>query len=250
MMQNPFIWHDLMTTDVEAAKTFYGKVVGWTYQDQGPDYQVTLTENHGTGGIMAMPDHLKGMPPFWSGYIYCPDVDATAARVTSLGGMVKREPFDVSGMLRMAVVADPTGAMFNVMQPLSQENAPPARKGAMGTVGWNELHAGDLATAWDFYSALFGWTKGVTMPMGAMGDYQIFQINGEDAGGMMKRQEMLPMPMWLFYFFVDGIDAAVKRITDNGGTIAMGPHQVPGGNWIVSAFDPQGGSFQLLSTTK
>jgi uncharacterized protein len=249
-MQNPFVWHDLMTTDVEGAKTFYGKVVGWTFQEQGPDYQVTLTDNHGTGGIMAMPEHLKGMPPFWSGYIYTPDVDETAAGLKSLGGVVKRAPFDVSGMLRMAVVADPTGAMFNIMQPLSQENAPPARKGAFGTVGWNELHAGDLATAWDFYSALFGWTKGVTMAMGPMGDYQIFQIGGEDTGGMMKRQEMLPMPMWLYYFLVDGIDAAVTRITAAGGTIAMGPHQVPGGQWIVSAFDPQGGNFQLLSTTR
>ena len=249
-MQNPFIWHDLMTTDVEAAKAFYGKVVGWTYQDQGPDYQVTLTDNHGTGGIMAQPDHLKGMPPFWSGYIYCADVDATAAKVKSLGGIIKREPFDISGMLRMAVVADPTGAMFNIMQPLSQDNAPPARKGAVGTVGWNELHAGDLTTARDFYSALFGWTKGVTMPMGAMGDYQIFQINGEDTGGMMKRHAMIPMPMWSYYFRVDGIDAAVTRITGAGGKIAMGPHQVPGGNWIVSAFDPQGGNFNLLSATK
>jgi predicted enzyme related to lactoylglutathione lyase len=67
---------------------------------------------------------------------------------------------------------------------------------------------------------------------------------------MMKRQEMLPMPVWLYYFNVDGIDAAVTRITEAGGKIAMGPHQVPGGQWIVSAFDPQGGSFQLLSATK
>ena len=87
------------------------------------------------------------------------------------------------------------------------------------------------------------------MPMGAMGDYMLYQIGGNDAGGMMKKQEMLPMPMWLYYFNVDGIDAAAARITNAGGSIAMGPHQVPGGQWIVSAVDPQGGSFQLLSAT-
>ena len=249
-MQNPFVWHDLTTTDVEGAKLFYGKVVGWTYEAQGPDYQVTLVDKHGTGGIMAMPEQLQGMPPFWSGYIYTPDVDAACAKLKTLGGTVHREPWDISGMLRMAVVADPTGAAFNIMQPLSQENAPPARAGAVGTVGWNELHAGDLATAWDFYSAMFGWTKGVTMAMGEMGDYQLFQISGTDVGGMMKLQPMLPRPMWLYYFLVDGIEAAVARITAAGGKIAMGPHQVPGGQWIVSAFDPQGGSFQLLSATK
>lgn len=67
---------------------------------------------------------------------------------------------------------------------------------------------------------------------------------------MMKRQPMLPAPMWLYYFMVDGIDAAIARITGQGGKVVMGPHQVPGGQWIVSAMDPQGGNFQLLSATK
>ncbi len=249
-MQNPFVWHDLMTSDVSAAKKFYAGVLGWTYQDQGPDYQVTLVQDHGTGGIMTTPDHLKGMPPFWAGYIHTPDVDAACAKIKTLGGAIHREPWDVPGIIRIAIVSDPTGANFNIMQPLGMENDRPARDGFVGTVGWNELHAGDLDAAWDFYSAMFGWTKGTSMEMGAMGTYQIFQIDGKDVGGMMKRQEHLPRPMWLYYFLVDGIDAAVERITKGGGKIAMGPHQVPGGQWIVSAFDPQGGSFQLLSATK
>jgi uncharacterized protein len=249
-MQNPFIWHDLITSDVEAAKSFYGKVVGWDFGLQPPDYHLLQVKGLSIGGIMSQPDHLKGMPPFWSGYIHVPDVDAACARLTSLGGSIKREPWDIPGMLRMAVVADPTGPMFYIMQPLTTGNMETPAPGSVGTIGWNELHAGDLATAWDFYAAMFGWTKGTTMPMGAMGDYQIFQINGQDAGGMMKQQPMLPMPMWLYYFTVNGIDAAVARITAAGGKIAMGPHQVPGGQWIVSAFDPQGGNFQLLSKDK
>ena len=88
------------------------------------------------------------------------------------------------------------------------------------------------------------------MPMGEMGDYLLFQIDSKDVGGMMKRQDPLPMPMWLYYFNVDGIDAAVERITKAGGKVTMGPHQVPGGQWIVSASDPQGGNFNLLSATK
>ena len=109
---------------------------------------------------------------------------------------------------------------------------------------------GDLDVAWNFYSQMFGWTKGTVMPMGDMGDYVLLQIDGKDIGGMMKRQDPLPMPMWLYYFNVDGIEAAAARITKAGGTIAMGPHQVPGGQWIVSALDPQGGNFQLLSATQ
>ena len=250
-MQNPFIWHDLMTSDVEAAKAFYADVVGWTFSAQMPDYIVTEAGGKGMGGIMPKPEHLKAVPPFWSGYIHVADVDAAVAKIKSLGGKIHREPWDVPDVARMAVAADPTGAMFNIMTPIPRAAGsamPPST--ALGAVGWNEAHLGDLDKGWDFYSQMFGWTKGQVMPMGAMGDYMLFQIEGKDVGGMMKRQHPLPAPMWLYYFNVDGIDAAASRITKAGGKIAMGPHQVPGGQWIVSAFDPQGGSFQLLSATK
>ena len=249
-MQNPFIWHDLMISDVEAAKKFYGSVVGWTFETQMPEYTVANANGVGMGGIMATPAELKGMPPFWSGYIYAIDVDATCSKIKSLGGKVHREPWDVANVVRMAVVGDPTGANFNIMQPFPRESGGLPPSTAMGAVGWNEANVGDLDAAWKFYSEMFGWTKGTVMPMGDMGDYLLFQIEGNDVGGMMKRQDPLPMPMWLYYFNVDGIDAAVERIHKAGGKIVMGPHQVPGGQWIVSAFDPQGASFQLLSATK
>jgi uncharacterized protein len=250
-MQNPFIWHDLMTPDVEAAKKFYGEVVGWTFAEQMPDYTVTLANGSGMGGIMAIPENLKGMPPFWAGYIYVTDVDAACAKIKKLGGKIHREPWEVPDVGHIAVVGDPTGANFNIMQPFPQQSGsslPPSS--ALGAVGWNEAHVGDLDAAWKFYSEMFGWTKGTVMPMGAMGDYVLFQIEGKDIGGMMKSQEMLPMPVWLYYFNIDGIDAAAARITKAGGKIAMGPHQVPGGQWIVSGFDPQGANFNLLSATK
>jgi predicted enzyme related to lactoylglutathione lyase len=250
MMQNPFIWHDLMTSDVAAAKTFYGAVVGWQFGLQRPDYHVLEVDGAGMGGIMALPDDAKAMPPFWSGYIYVTDVDATCAKAKALGGTVCREPWDITGMLRMAVIADPTGAMVNIMQPFPREQGKMVTPGSLGTVGWCELHAGDLDAAWTFYAEMFGWTKGVSMDMGAMGTYQLFQIDGKDVGGMMKKQAMMPQAVWLYYFKVDGIDAAAARITQQGGTIAMGPHQVPGGQWIVMAMDPQGGTFALLSNQK
>ncbi len=249
-MQNPFVWHDLMTNDVEAAQKFYGDVVGWTFDPPMDGYVVGKAGEAGVIGIMDTPPHLKGMPPFWSGYVYTPDVDAAAAQAKKLGGEVKREPWDVPGMLRLAVLADPTGAHFNIMKPLSAEERKMPAPGAIGTVGWNELHAGDLNKAWEFYSEMFGWTKGATMPMGEHGDYQLWQINGQDTGGMMKKFAEMPMPLWAYYFFVDGIDKAAERLTKAGGKVLMGPHEVPGGMWIVNAQDPQGGFFNLLSKTK
>jgi uncharacterized protein len=249
-MQNPFIWHDLITPDVEAAKIFYGTVVGWSFEAQMPEYNVTLADGAGMGGIMATPENMKGMQPFWSGYIYVADVDAGCAKIKKLGGKIHREPWDVPHVARMAVVGDPTGANFNIMQPIQREGGSLPPSTAMGAVGWNEAHVGDLDKAWAFYAEMFGWTKGQVMPMGAMGDYVLFQIDGKDVGGMMKKFDAMPMPAWLYYFNVDGIDAAAARITAGGGKIMMGPHQVPGGNWIVNATDPQGGYFCLMSLTQ
>jgi uncharacterized protein len=248
--QNPFVWHDLLTSKVAEAKSFYADVVGWTYLVHVPDYHVALVQDHGVGGIMTAPEYLHKMPPFWSGYIYTPSVDQACKRVEELGGTIFRAPWDVPDVLRMAVIADPTGAAFNIMQPLTKEERTVPKEGALGTVGWNELHAGDPNTAWDFYAGMFGWTKGASLDMGRMGAYQIFQINGKDAGAVMNKGSGMQRPMWNYYFIVDGIDAAAARITKSGGNIAMGPHLVPGGQWIVSAFDPQGGNFQLLSATK
>ncbi len=250
-MQNPFVWHDLMTTDVEAAKAFYQKVIGWTYSSQHPGYHVTLAGGHGVGGIMAMPDHLKGMAPFWSGYVFTPDVDAACRQAVEYGGKVLRRPWDIEGSLRMAVIADPDGAFLNIMQPLSKEERTWPAEAAPGTVGWNELHAGNLDAAWDFYSKMFGWTKGRAFHMGPpAGVYQLFQIDGKNVGEMMKKTDAMPQPMWVYYFMVDGIDVAAQRIRDAGGTVATGPLDVPGGQGILHAIDPQGGHFRLLSNTK
>ncbi len=188
-MQNPFIWHDLMTSDVNAAKAFYKTIVGWNFEAQMPEYTVALVGDAGIGGIMATPPTMKDMPSFWAGYIYTPDVDAACAKIKKLGGKVHREPWDVPGVLRMAIVGDPTGANFNIMNPLTTQQRKLPKEGAVGTVGWNELHAGDLNIAWDFYSKLFGWTKGATHDMGPMGIYQLFQIDGKDVGGMMKKMD-------------------------------------------------------------
>jgi uncharacterized protein len=249
--QNPFIWYDLMTPDVEGAKTFYGHVIGWTYGLQPPNYALCQVDGIGIGGIMESPDHLRGMPPFWSGYIYTPDVDRACAAIKAAGGKVHREPWDIPGILRMAVVADPAGAAFNIMQPLMQGDMPTFKEGTVGLVGWHELHSDDLSKAWAFYAKHFGWTQsGVFKMGGAYGDYLLFALGGKDTGGMMKRIDPVPMSCWVYYFNVDGIDAGVARINDAGGKVLMGPHQVPGGSWIVAAQDPQGGYFSLLSKTR
>jgi hypothetical protein len=151
----------------------------------------------------------------------------------------------------MAVLLDPTGAAFNIMQPFSTEPRNAPSPSTIGAVGWNELHAGNLTEAWAFYSQMFGWTKGHAFDMGPdVGLYQLFQINGQDVGGMMQKMAASPMPVWAYYFNVDGIDAAADRITKSGGKVMMGPQPVPNDQWTLAATDPLGAWFHLLSSTK
>jgi len=97
---------------------------------------------------------------------------------------------------------------------------------------------------------MFNWQKGDAMDMGPMGTYQLFTTGADAVGGMMNRPDPKVPPHWVFYFTVDGIDAALKRTKENGGAVLNGPTEVPGGSWILQCRDPQGASFALVSQTR
>jgi predicted enzyme related to lactoylglutathione lyase len=80
-----------------------------------------------------------------------------------------------------------------------------------------------------------------------MGKYRIFAEGGVPIGGMMDKPAEMPAGAWQYYFNVDAIDAAAERVTANGGQVLMGPHEVPGGSWIIQAQDPQGAMFALVA---
>jgi uncharacterized protein len=253
MSESPcnFAWYELMTTDTAAAATFYNSVVGWNTTDVGSPTMPYTTFNvgrTGVAGLMALPKEA-GPTAAWIGYISVPDVDAHAERFVAAGGQLHRGPTDVPGMLRFAVMIDPEGAplVLFTADPKMPSNPVRPEPGTAGTVGWAELMATDGDAAFAFYSKLFGWTKGEAHDMGAMGIYQLFDINGVPSGGIMSRPPNVPGPFWTYYFNVDAIGAAVTRIHTGGGRVVNGPCQVPGGQWIVQAVDPQGASFALVS---
>ena len=254
-MPSQFFWHELMTSDVKAAEKFYSAVVGWKAIDSGaPGQQYTLFNvgDRGIAGMLAItPDMAKhGARPGWLGYIAADDVDQAVARLKQEGGKVHIEPQDVPGIIRFAMVADPQGAVFYIAKGLLPNPPPPLDNSMPGTVGWNELMASDGQAAFAFYSKMFGWTKGETHDMGPMGIYQLFAAGGQAIGGMMTKPAALPVPFWGFYFNVPAIDAGTERIKASGGTILNGPMQVPGGQWVVQAMDPQGAAFNLVASQR
>ncbi len=246
-----FVWHELMTTDIDAAQKFYAAVVGWTAQKgqtPGMDYREFRAGERMVAGLMAIPDEAKAMgaPPMWSGYVSVDDVDAATDKVARLGGRVCRPPHDIPGVGRFSVVADPQGAVLNLFKFASPPQGAPAPVGTPGTIGWNELYALDREKAFAFYSDMFGWTRGAAIDMGPGGVYQLFAHDGKDIGGMMNKPESVPVALWDFYFNIENIDAAIERVKANGGQIVNGPMQVPGDGFVAQGLDPQGVLFALV----
>jgi predicted enzyme related to lactoylglutathione lyase len=254
-VQSKFVWYDAMTSDLPAAESFYASVLGWKTADaKMPDRAYTILSVGPTmiGGLMPIPEESRasGARPCWTGYIGVEDVDGYAVRVQAAGGKIHRQPEDIPDVGRFAVAADPHGAVFILFKSNTDQQPAPVAPETPGHIGWHELHAGDGESAFEFYSNLFGWTKTEAFDMGTMGTYQTFATGDAAIGGMMTKMPDMPLPFWLYYFNVDALNAAMTRVTESGGQILMGPHQVPTGQWIAQCIDPQGAMFALLSAKR
>lgn len=247
-----FVWYELVTRDPDASKLFYDAVVGWTIEAQPAgeiDYRMIDTGHGLVGGVVRLTDAMVqgGARPGWLGYVGADDVDATAAAVTSSGGTVHLPPFDIPGIGRIAVVADPQGAVFDVMRGAAGGGTSNAfAPDVPGHVAWNELRTSDQDAGLAFYTGLFGWTIAGAMPMGAMGNYTFLTHGEMRLGAAMTSQPGGPPPAWLFYFQVADIEAAAAAVRAGGGSVEHGPTDVPGGNRVVIARDPQDTRFGLV----
>ncbi len=245
-----FVWHELMTTDPQAAGAFYSRILPWKTQPSGmPDYTLWMSGKTRAGGLMPQPESARqaGAPPSWLIYIATPDVDSTAAAAQRLGGKVLKAPADIPGIGRFAVLCDPQGATFAIFTPgasASPESAPPA------DFSWHELATSDQQGALTFYSELFGWGRGEALDMGAMGTYQIIENGGERVGGVYKLMDTSKAPHWLTYIRVASADRTAAAAKAAGGQVTRGPMDVPGGGRIAQLLDPQGGAFAVHEPAK
>jgi len=239
-------WVDLQTTDQAAAKKFYGELFGWQFNDMPIDeangvfYSMATVRGLDVGAIAPLGPDMAGIPPHWNTYISVSDVGAVAATVAGAGGTVIAPPFDVMDAGRMAVIADPTGAVFQLWQAKNHIGA--ALVNEAGAFGWNELITPDIPKATAFYNKLLGWTANkLEGPM----EYTELKLDDAPVGGAMNP----PMPgmpaMWTIYFNVDDTDATVANAKSLGGAVFVEPTDIPPGRFAVIA-DPQGAAFNVI----
>jgi len=241
-----FVWYELLTTNMPAAKAFYGNVFGWEAQDASTPsfaYSLFVAGESPACGLMELPMEARkmGATPRWIGYVAVTDVDTCVARLTSLGGTLYVPPTD-SNIGRIAVVADAQRADFALVEGFKLR---PSKAGDEGCVGWHELTAADGQSAFAFYSELFGWQKEAE-PAGATDSYQLVSCGGRMIGGIFTklRRANYP-PFWQYYFNVADIGVTAKRVKAAGGRIVQGALDMPDGTSIIRCVDPHGAIFAL-----
>jgi uncharacterized protein len=246
-----FVWHQLMTRDVPGAKKFYSKLAGWKTLPWplDPAYTVCHADSGPVAGFMALPAEVPAeVPSHWILYIGTRDVDATADAAVRAGGSILKAPGDMKGAGRYAVLKDPQGAAFAIIDP---ENARPEVQGPAptGTFAWHELATSDNEASFAFYSALFGWEAMQRMDLGpSFGVYLIFGQNGVQRGGMyIKPADMPAPPNWLLYASVPSADKGFATATGNGAQELAAPMDVPGGGRCACFLDPGGAAFAVYS---
>ncbi len=249
------IWYELQTDDPDAATAFYDAVIGWKVDPRPAgevDYRMIAAADGAVGGVMRLTDAMKagGARGGWMVYVGVDDADASAEAIRAAGGSVVMGPWDLPGIGRMAVVADPQGNPFYIMRGASADSSAAFDRMGMGKCSWNELATADQAAGNAFYATVFGWTYPDRMAMpGDMGDYVFAAVGDTTIGATMTGSPGAPTG-WRFYFRAPDIEVAAATVAELGGTVLMGPQEVPGGDRIIVAADPQGTVFGVVGSGK
>jgi predicted enzyme related to lactoylglutathione lyase len=248
------IWFELMTPDPDRVRDYYRAVVGWEIPASGGpvgtganDYRPIQRRDGGmAGGVLKLSQDMldHGAKPGWLTYFHVADVPAAVAEIERLGGKTWMGPRTIE-VGTMAMVSDPQGAPFYVMDPIPPAGNPDAKSDVWdrekaGHCRWIELATPDAPAAKEFYRTLLGWEFRDVMPMGAMGDYLFIRHEGEQLGAISPAMHEGRPPMWLCYFGVEEVGAALEAAKANGGTVLNGPHEVPGGQHVFLTTDPAG----------
>jgi predicted enzyme related to lactoylglutathione lyase len=242
---------DLASTDVDAAKRFYGEVFGWDFHDmptpQGGTYSMALKDGKAVAGLMTQPPMMaeQGLPSAWNTYVTVSSCDECVAKAEESGGAVVMPTMDVMDSGRMAVITDSTGAACCLWEPKSTIGSELVNE--HGAFTWAQLMTADQQGASRFYSALFGWRAeelagpgGQPMTMFTLDGAPVASASDVATAGEGAQSH------WHDYFAVDDCDASVAAVEAAGGSVLMEPMDMPPGR-MATVSDPTGAAFSMIA---
>ena len=241
-------WFDLMTSDAEAARHFYGELFGWTFDVGGPEsgfYAMCKASGRSAAGIGQMQGN-EGYPPAWTVYFNVDNIEQANAKITAEGGQSMMGPMDIFESGRMAICMDNTNAVFGLWQPLAHTGAQVENE--HGAMAWSEVNTNDAKKTAAFYGKVFGLSP-QTMEGAPSEYYMLIQSDGPVAGVQQMLEEWGDMPPhWMTYFGVENIESAMTRVKSGGGKVVQGPFPSPYGE-IAVCVDPQGAAFSIIDVS-
>jgi predicted enzyme related to lactoylglutathione lyase len=244
-------WVDLMTTDQDAAVTFYGDLFDWEFMKSGAEtggYAMCMKDGEPVAGIGAMPAEAP-FPAAWTTYLSVGDVDAAVAKATDAGGQVMSPSMTVADaeetLGRMAIIADPTGGVFGVWEPGTHIGA--RRVNEAGSLVWSELRSTDPEDSKAFLTNLFGYSYDAPVDDSGM-EYHVIQVGDKMVGGVMGMPPGIPSGMpshWGTYFATADTDETMAKAIATGATLRGEPMDSPSGRMAFLS-DPQGAAFAVM----
>lgn len=239
-----FVWYDLVTHDVAAAKEFYGALFGWQFEDLAREnpYSVIRHQGRAIGGIVYLPPATPGVSSSqWIGSLSVSDVDQAVDMVRQQGGTVIRPPENVPDRGRLAIVGDNKGAIVALVR--SPTGDPPDREAQSGDWLWTELWTTDIAESAAFYEAVVGYQHGARAVDG-LGDYYVMSYGDQPRAGVVKIPWEGVEPGWLTSVAVREADPILRRVDSLGGRVYFAEDRGTLGLAGIVA-DPTGGVLSI-----
>lgn len=240
-------WVDLGVDDIGRAGTFYAGLFGWEVQPGPPEaggYAMCLQNGRAVAGIGPR-QGPPGAPPVWTTYLATDDLDQTAGAVTAAGGQLLMAPMDVMDAGRMAMAADPGGAVFGLWQARAHTGVGLANE--PGALCWNENLSRDFDANQAFYRQVFGYEYNDVTGTGFR--YAMLMRSGQPVGGIGELDASFPADVpahWEAYFMVADPDAATAAVTAAGGSVIRAPSDMSAGRMAVLQ-DDQGAVFSVIA---
>lgn len=239
-----FVWHDLVTTDPDAAEAFYGPLLGWEFSPVGEgNYRVIRSRRRAIGGIVdSGKAGMDSAQAFWLCGISCEDVDAAAAAVKDAGGKVLRGPADLPERGRIAIVEDAQGALVQLIDSGGRDA--PDEKPGINRWLWQELvtDAPDRAAA--FYTEVLPYQV-ETIEVSDEKTYRMLRSGDVPRAGVVPNPFTETAPIWIPFIRVEDPAAMATKAESLGGTVAVAPRDDLRNKSVAIVLDPTGAPIAL-----
>jgi uncharacterized protein len=249
------IWTDLVTPDLNDAKRFYGALFGWTFREVQGDshYALALLDDRPVAGLFQKPLASKQtQQPAWLTFLAVRDVNAAQKATLQHGGKVVSPPHSYPQRGRQALLADPDGAVFEVLA--AQGGDPPDYLAAPGEWIWSSLLVKDPKQETAFYKTLFGYdVYDLASEDGAADDAQHYILSTDDTARVglnaLPADSMRRRPHWLNFVRVTDAAETAKKAVALGGRVLVEPRIDRHGGQLAVLADPSGAPLGIMEWT-